>query len=85
MFFVPLAEPKPPAPRTPVELPSKPPLGPTLAREEYAFPSLGSNVPRGWVDPLKGSIERLKVDAEEAAKAYRKPGRSGRLGPGGRR
>ena len=31
------------------------------------------------------SGEQLKRDAAEAAKAYRKPGRSGRLGPGGRR
>ena len=54
-------------------------------REEYAFPNLQSNVPAGWIDPAKDSAERLKADAAEAAKAYRKPGRSGRLRPGGRR
>ena len=35
--------------------------------------------------PEGDSDEKLKRDAAEAAKAYRKPGRSGRLGPGGRR
>lgn len=35
--------------------------------------------------PKGDTDEALKQDAAEAAKAYRKPGRSGRLGPGGRR
>ena len=38
---------------------------------------------RGFGEP--DSNEALKRDAAEAAKDYRKPGRSGRLGPGGRR
>ena len=48
-----------------------------------------------WVDayatmlgrrrPDIDSLERLKADAEGAAKGYRKSGRYGRLAPGGRR
>lgn len=35
--------------------------------------------------PQLDSDEKLKRDANEAAKAYRKPSRSGRLGPRGRK
>ena len=35
--------------------------------------------------PNADSNEALKRDADKAAEDYRKPGRSGRLGPGGRR
>ena len=35
-------------------------------------------------EPLRDSSDKLKRDAAEASKAYVKPGRSGRLKPGGR-
>ena len=85
MFFAPRGKPKPPAPRSPAEPPRQPTPKPAPQQQEHAFTHLGSDYPRGWVDPAKDTLEQLKADAEEAAKAYRKPGRSGRLGPGGRR
>jgi hypothetical protein len=48
-------------------------------------PTIGSQM-RGIGGPEKrpDSAEALKRDAAEAAKEYRKPGKSGRLRPGGR-
>ena len=85
MYFAPLGKSKPPAPRSPAEPPRQPSPKPAPQQKEYAFPTRQSDYPAGWIDPATTKLERLKADAEEAAKAYRKPGRSGRLGPGGRR
>ena len=83
MYFSPLGKLNPPT--TPAEPPAKPAPKPAPKQQEYAFPTRQSDYPAGWVDPAIDRLKRLKADAEEAAKGYRKPGRSGRLGPGGRR